>query len=199
MSRRDSVANAERIVEALRHLWTQDATPSLERVAKTAGVGVATLYRHFPNRAALESAAFSRIFAEEIGPIIESGGDDDLLTVAGDFVEAIGRYAPLFESMGVDQAADDSMEDVGESFVDLLRRGQQAGVLRPDLEPADLFWLLRMLVLGLTGPLSSERIRRRYLAMLLPAVETGASPLPPLEVQDYDRMGVPPHHRFPQV
>ena len=57
--RADATRNRERLVaEARRSFAAGDATVSLEDVARGAGVGVATLYRHFPTREALVEAAY---------------------------------------------------------------------------------------------------------------------------------------------
>lgn len=202
MSRRDSRANAERIIEAVRDLWRDQAAPSMEEIAARAGVGVATVYRHFPNRTALESAAFGRIFAEELMPLADraQADDADLLEVAALFVEVISRYTPVLGEVGLSQVTDEALDDLGEPFVDLLRRGQEDGVLRADLEPVDIYWLLRMFVLGLNSPISSPTVRRRYLAMLLPALSPNdAGPMPPLADEDYDKLAVPPEHRRPPL
>lgn len=168
----------------------------MEQIATEAGVGVATVYRHYPNRAALESAAFARIFAEELMPLVESADDANLLEVAERFVEVIGRYAPVLSEVGASHVTDEALEELGVPFVDLLRQGQVSGVLRADLEPLDLYWLLRMIVLGLNSPVASPTVRRRYVAMILPALRPGDhDPLPRLAEEDYDRLGTPPEHR----
>lgn len=198
MSRRDSRANAERIVDALLRLWADNATPSMEEIAAGAGVGVATVYRHFPKRADLERAAFGRIFAEELMPLVEGAesADVDLLEVATRFVEVVCRYTPVLGEVGVSHVTDSALEDLAGPFVELLRRGQESGIVRRDLEPVDIYWLLRMTVLGLNSPLSSPTVRRRYLAMLLTALSPDAeSSLPALSEADYEILQVPPDRR----
>lgn len=202
MSRRDSRANAEAILAAVLRLWADDAAPSMERIAAEAGVGVATVYRHFPSRAVLENAAFGRIFAEELLPLVEGAEsqDADLLDVATRFVDVVSRYTPVLGEVGLSQVTDAALEDLAEPFVELLRRGQARGVLRHDLEPVDIYWLLRMVVVGLNSPLATSTVRRRYLAMLLSALSPEAErPLPPLAEHDYERLNVPPDRRHPPI
>lgn len=202
MSRRDSRANAARIVDAVLRLWADDAAPSMEEIADAAGVGVATVYRHFPNRAALESAAFNRIFAQELLPLVEGAEaeDADLLDVAHRFVEVVGRYTPVLGEVGASHVTDEALEDLAEPFVEMLRRGQEKRILRRDLEPLDIYWLLRMIVLGLNSPLATASVRRRYVALLLPALAPSAeAPLPPLAEEDYRQLRVPVERRRPPV
>lgn len=202
MSRRDSRANAEAILAAVLRLWADDAAPSMERIAAEAGVGVATVYRHFPNRAVLENAAFGRIFAEELFPLVEGAEsqDADLLDVATRFVDVVSRYTPVLGEVGLSQVTDAALVDLAEPFVELLRRGQAKGVLRRDLEPVDIYWLLRMVVVGLNSPLATSTVRRRYLALLLSALSPETEqPLPPLAEQDYERLNVPPDRRHPPI
>ncbi len=201
MSRRDSKANADRIVEALQRLWEEHGAPSTEQIAAEAGLGVATVYRHYPNRAELERAAFSQIHHEQIKPLlagIEDASGADLVDLADRFIEVVGRYSPLLSSLGADAFADEMIDDTGAMFVDMLRRGQEQGFLRTDLEPSDIYWVIRMLVLGLNSPLASEGIRRRFLALTISAIQPGSEgQLPPYSAQDYANLAVPPEHRRP--
>src|SRR5271170_8471978 len=76
----DAVRNRERILEAAKEAFTRSgANASLDDIAKEAGVGAGTLYRHFPSREALieavyrteveKLAAAERNFAEAMPPI----------------------------------------------------------------------------------------------------------------------------------
>src|SRR5688572_9419125 len=57
--RSDAVRNRERVLEAARCVLAQHGPDaSLEEIARGAGVGIGTLYRHFPTRAALLEAVF---------------------------------------------------------------------------------------------------------------------------------------------
>jgi AcrR family transcriptional regulator len=59
--RADAVRNRERVLEAAKVVFsTGGAEASLEAVARTAGVGIGTLYRHFPTREALFEAVYRR-------------------------------------------------------------------------------------------------------------------------------------------
>src|ERR1700721_3865495 len=59
--RADAVRNRERVLEAAKIVFSAGgADASLEAVAKRAGVGIGTLYRHFPTREALFEAVYRR-------------------------------------------------------------------------------------------------------------------------------------------
>src|ERR1700678_1094995 len=59
--RADAVRNRERVLEAAKAVFSAGgAEASLEAVAKRAGVGIGTLYRHFPTREALFEAVYRR-------------------------------------------------------------------------------------------------------------------------------------------
>jgi AcrR family transcriptional regulator len=59
--RADAVRNRERVLEAAKVVFSAGgAEASLEAVARTAGVGIGTLYRHFPTREALFEAVYRR-------------------------------------------------------------------------------------------------------------------------------------------
>jgi|GEM_PF-5749176 len=201
MSRRDSKANADRIVEALLRLWAESSSPSMDQIAAESGLGVATVYRHYPNRAELERAAFKRIVDDEIVPIFDAVHEfpgAELIEVADKFIRTVGRYSPLLAAVGPDEFADDMIHEMGEPFVEMLNRGQERGFLRTDLEPSDIYWIIRLLVLGLNSPLASETIRRRFLVLIVSAVQpAGQDPLPPNSLQDYDNLSVLPQYRRP--
>src|SRR5580704_15408887 len=59
--RADAVRNHERVLEAAKAVFSAGgAEASLEAVARTAGVGIGTLYRHFPTREDLFEAVYRR-------------------------------------------------------------------------------------------------------------------------------------------
>src|ERR1700692_1497897 len=59
--RADAVRNRERVLEAAKTVFSAGGSEaSLEAVARTAGVGIGTLYRHFPTREALFEAVYRR-------------------------------------------------------------------------------------------------------------------------------------------
>ncbi len=62
--RADAQRNRDRLVEAAVRAFTESADVTLESIAKDAGVGIGTLYRHFPTREALIEAAYRNELAK---------------------------------------------------------------------------------------------------------------------------------------
>jgi AcrR family transcriptional regulator len=84
--RADSVRNRERLLEAAAEVFrTGGAEASLEMVARRAGVGIGTLYRHFPTRDAL----FEAVYRREVEQLTELA---EQLAGAGDPVDALREW-----------------------------------------------------------------------------------------------------------
>jgi AcrR family transcriptional regulator len=84
--RADAVRNRERVLEAAKTVFSAGgADASLEAVARRAGVGIGTLYRHFPTREALFEAVYRRE-VEHLGELAER------LRVEPEPVEALRRW-----------------------------------------------------------------------------------------------------------
>src|ERR1700758_1962448 len=84
--RADAIRNRERVVEAAKAVFSQGGPEaSLETVARRAGVGIGTLYRHFPTREALYEAVYRR----EVEQLVELA---DQLTSEPSPVDALRRW-----------------------------------------------------------------------------------------------------------
>ena len=151
--RADAVRNRERVLEAAKVVFNAGGPEaSLEAVAKRAGVGIGTLYRHFPTREDLFEAVYRRE-VEQLSELAEQ------LKNAKDPVDALRRWlrsnvefvatkkgmsaalALTFQSSS-DLAAF-SMDRLTKAIGSLLDRAVRAGQMRGDVSPEDL---LRTLV-----------------------------------------------------
>lgn len=151
--RADAVRNRDRVLEAAKVVFNAGGPEaSLEAVAKRAGVGIGTLYRHFPTREDLFEAVYRRE-VEQLSELAEQ------LKNAKDPVDALRRWlrsnvafvatkkgmsaalALTFQSSS-DLAAF-SMDRLTKSIGSLLDRAVAAGLMRGDVSPEDL---LRALV-----------------------------------------------------
>ena len=151
--RADAVRNRERVLEAAKVVFSAGGPEaSLEAVAKRAGVGIGTLYRHFPTREDLFEAVYRRE-VEQLSELAEQ------LKNAKDTVDALRRWlrsnvefvatkkgmsaalALTFQSSS--ELAAFSMDRLTKAIGSLLDRAVAAGEMRGDVSPEDL---LRALV-----------------------------------------------------
>ena len=146
--RTDAQRNRERILEVAKEAFTHDgANASLDDIAKEAGIGPGTLYRHFPTRDALieavyrseveKLAAAARNFAEKMPPI-EALRAWMLLFV--DYVAAKHLIAPALNTVvgGPSKLYETSRSQIQGAIDALVKRAIKSGDIRKDLDPFDL-------------------------------------------------------------
>ena len=185
--RADAARNAERIMRAARTAFTESGTEvSLEEVARRAGVGVATLYRRFPNKDDLILAIIEWRYAEQVEPVMRKAlADEDpwhglVAALDAALTVAAEEHGTIKASRDPARLIAAIMSRFFSELATIVRSGQDAGLIRADLTAADLPPLVYMLVstLRVTAPGSAGW--RRYLALLLDALRpASASPLPP--------------------
>ncbi|MBO9532044.1 MAG: TetR/AcrR family transcriptional regulator [Solirubrobacteraceae bacterium] len=184
--RADAARNREAILRAAAGVLARDGLDfRIDEVARSAGVGNATLYRHFPDQAALAEAVLSAkisAYADGAERAAQLAPDDPALA-----------FTQLVEQIAAHQASDRAFAQVVGGAVDLcpgeLRRAfnaslevcrvaQQAQVIRADFEHADLLLLVRAID-GLlhadasTAPSAAHRLSTLFLdAVRLPAAHT---------------------------
>ncbi|GGF48702.1 TetR family transcriptional regulator [Aliidongia dinghuensis] len=146
--RADAVRNRERVLEAAKAVFsTGGPEASLEAVARHAGVGIGTLYRHFPTREALFEAVYRREvdhlaeLAEQLKA--EAGPTDALRRWLRSNVEFIATKKGMSAALAL--AAHKPSELTAYSFDRLtkavgmlLDRAIAAGEIRADISPEDL-------------------------------------------------------------
>jgi AcrR family transcriptional regulator len=151
--RSDALRNRERLLEAAKAVFSLGgADASLEAVARQAGVGIGTLYRHFPTREELFEAVYRREvqqlseLAEELKG--EAAPVDALRRWLRSNVEFVatkkGMSAAL--ALAVHRSSDlhaYSLDRLTKAVGALLDRAVAAGEIRSDVSPEDL---LRTLV-----------------------------------------------------
>jgi AcrR family transcriptional regulator len=184
--RSDAARNAGRIVTAAREVFLELGTDaSLDEVARRAGVGVATLYRHFASKEALYQAIVALRFVETIDPVLVRARQDadpwravvEVLSAALEL--AAGERPILVAGRGRGLLGDDLRSRFMASFTQLVRRAQRAGVIRADLDAADLPRLVMMLIGTVWLPEDPARGWQRYLSLMLDALRpAAATPLP---------------------
>jgi len=151
--RADAVRNRERVLEAAKAVFSAGgAEASLEAVARRAGVGIGTLYRHFPTREALYDAVYRRE-VEQLAELAEQLKND------AKPVDALRRWlrsnvefvatkkgmaaALALAAHGSSELHAYTFDRLTKSVGALLERAVAAGEIRPDISPEDM---LRALV-----------------------------------------------------
>jgi AcrR family transcriptional regulator len=151
--RADAIRNRERVLEAAKAVFSAGGPEaSLEAVARKAGVGIGTLYRHFPTREAL----FEAVYRREVQQLSELA---EQLKSEVDPVEALRRWlrsnvefvatkkgmsaALALAVQGSSELTAFSFERLTKAVGALLDRAVAAGEIRSDISPEDI---LRALV-----------------------------------------------------
>ncbi|MFE2940299.1 TetR/AcrR family transcriptional regulator [Streptomyces sp. NPDC059255] len=188
----DARASVERITAAGRTvLGTGEA--SLEQIAAEAGVGIATLYRHFPNREAIVRAVLDDILETDLLPLVDRAADaphprQSLQDIATHLLDLITQEQGLVTFAGnFADVAVDALQRFSASLHPLLLRAQQQGEIRPDLTADDIPRFLVMAVAGLALPGTAPSLRARFIALLFDSLNPAdATPLPPLRPGEDD-------------
>jgi AcrR family transcriptional regulator len=184
--RADAFANVNRIVAAAREVFgIHGDSATLTDVAAQAGVGNATLYRHFPNRQALAAAVYEDIFVTEVEPVItalvESAAPrESFLDVIERLTEVMCQQRPLLSSL--DHLAELTValfNRNSELVAAIVATGQAKGELRLDLTADDVATFVAMVTTASVALDQPPELRRRYLSLMLDALNpVGAQPLP---------------------
>jgi AcrR family transcriptional regulator len=149
--RADARRNYDKVLAAAREAFAEGGeSTALEEIARRAGVGIGTLYRHFPNRQALLEA----LYVDEVEEVCRSAAQlDDAgpwealeawferfigyiatkQALAGELLKYVDRDARLFH------ASRAALFEAGEP---LLTRAQQAGVVRTDVDIAEVIQMV---------------------------------------------------------
>ncbi|WP_144147386.1 TetR/AcrR family transcriptional regulator [Paraburkholderia sp. BCC1884] len=173
--RADALRNRERILEEAKTAFTREGGDiSLEELARQAGVGVGTLYRHFPTRdALLESVYRAEVekLAEEARQLSGSPPLDALRSWMMLFVDYIATkkiIAPALNSIvgGPTKLFESSGAQIKDAIQSLVSRAVASGDIRADIDPLDL---LRALV-GVSNVASApdwQQSAKRLVEILL--------------------------------
>jgi AcrR family transcriptional regulator len=178
----DARDNAQRILDVARRAFLAGESPSLEEIAARADVGIATLYRHFPNRESLVRAAYHAIYQDKIVP--QLAPERFLPTLRDSFITISVQVIDLLRTAPTSNLAELTAELIEEHlavFDALLDGARQEGMVRPDLVIEDLPHIIGMIVVGLASPSLDDAHRARYLSLMFDALTPGGNnELPPL-------------------
>ena len=166
--RADARRNYEKVLAAAREAFAEGGeSTALEEIARRAGVGIGTLYRHFPNRQALLEALYmgevevlcrSAAELEDADPWEALSGWFDRFigyiatkqALAGELMNYLDRDAQLFK------ASRAALFEAGEP---LLRRAQEAGAVRSDVAFGDVL----SMVMGIAKIPAADPAQNRHM------------------------------------
>jgi AcrR family transcriptional regulator len=151
--RADARRNRERILESARAVFAESgADAQIDDVARHAGVGVGTVYRHFPTKQALLAELVRqtfRLFTEWARAALEAGGEPFALiegllrriaeTAAGD---AGVQYALASSARQAQTEAPAEQDELIAVIAELTGRARRAGTIRPGREAIDIAMLI---------------------------------------------------------
>ncbi|WP_035856340.1 TetR/AcrR family transcriptional regulator [Cryptosporangium arvum] len=171
--RADARRNYDRLLDAAREAVAQHgAEASLDDIARRAGVGSGTLYRHFPTRAALLEAVFHEQIDELCAQAAARLDDPDPAAALGTWLEAVLRHS--IRNRGMAAALRTERTDstwcyatMQDSAGRLLARAQAAGALRAEVPVSDLLRLINGLALANADASDAERSAVRMLGYAL--------------------------------
>jgi AcrR family transcriptional regulator len=183
--RADAVRNRESVLSAATRVFAaSDSEPSMREIARRAGVGVATLYRHFPTREALVEA----VYRDQLVRL--SSGAHSLLE-AHPPARALRLWMDLFADwLATKHGMTDTllaMVDTGEiplahsrdellsAIATLLAAGVAAGEIRPDTSAEDVAAAL-LGVLAVCARGGKREQAERLLDLLMDGIPVGRSP-----------------------
>jgi AcrR family transcriptional regulator len=192
-TRSDALRNRAKLVAAARELFAGNGVDvSVEEITQHAGVGMGTLYRHFPTKDELIDAVLEDAFDEIIRLAQEAAAADDAWAGLTDFFERLLELHA--QNRGVkdivalrghgSRRAEAMRARLRPLLAQIVERAHEQGTLRRDFTSDDLplvFWTANR-VIELTQDAAPD-FWRRYLALLLDGLRSAAAtplPEPPL-------------------
>jgi AcrR family transcriptional regulator len=175
MPRKDALRNRERVLDAATDLVRRDGEKvPMAQIAERAGVGIGTVYRHFPSREDLLGALVHRSFGLAVDNARAAAAHP------GSALEGIRQFflatlrdrerfvLPLHGGPSVfTPATRERQADVRTTLRGLIERGLAAGELRGDLTPEDLIVAASLLSRPLPGTGDWEHLARRQIDLMI--------------------------------
>lgn len=174
------------MLEAARDLFAARGDDvQMTEVASAAGVGIGTVYRHFPTRQALVEAAAQHRFAEILAyardkctTVPDPGeGLELLLARIGQVLAADRGLSGAIESaMGSSEPSGETRAALREAAGVLVERGRESGAVRADASVDDVY----MVVCGLAAVIrTGSGDWRRFVHLALTGLRPASLPVPP--------------------
>lgn len=182
--RADAQRNRELLLAAAVVAFSRNEPEvTLESIAKAAGVGIGTLYRHFPSREALVDAAYRSELARLCDSVRElldgMPADKALRTWMEEFLEYMTTKRGMSDALRMVIASGgnpfaESRARLLAAFTALLRAGAADRTLRSDVDPADLMASISGVSMAVGEPSQREQAGR-VLDLLMDGLRSGAA------------------------
>ena len=196
--RADARRNRARVIASARKLFARLGNDAqMEEIAADSGLGMGTLYRHFPNKQAL----LTEIVRERFEGMIELAQAAERIEDPGEAFEAFvvvlssfqARHRALAEQMANEIEPPpprmDARQRLRVAISELVARAQAAGTVRADIGPADVALMLSGVAhaTALAGDLRPV-LTDRYLRIILDGLRPHGASLLPGEPLDFDAL-----------
>jgi AcrR family transcriptional regulator len=178
--RADAQRNYDRLLEEAKQAFIVHGTDvALEDIARHAGVGIGTLYRHFPDRYSLMNAVFIReldALTERARTLIDA---DDPAQALFAWLRSVGAHSAMYRglSSAILAQSDGRMlqckTQLRESGGALLARAQEAGAVREGIEIGDLLKLTSAIVLCAEKNPEDRRTFERLMSLAVNGILVG--------------------------
>ncbi|GAA4632297.1 TetR/AcrR family transcriptional regulator [Actinoallomurus vinaceus] len=166
-ARADALKNREHILQVAHEAFTESGTTSLNAIAKRAGVGAGTLYRHFPTREDLILAVYRRDvqrLVDSVPDVLAAHAPLDAFRVwfhtLADYVRLKHGLGEALHTAAVQHAVNQTAAPVTAAVAILLRACEEDGSVRPGLDAADVLLLMGFLWRVPPGEEGKEQARR---------------------------------------
>jgi AcrR family transcriptional regulator len=182
-TRADARRNYERLLAVAREsIRARGADTSLDDIARAAGVGSATLYRHFPTRDALLEAVARDWIEEMLRDGRELLDDPDPGDALDRWLRAIIEHNRTYEGLSAamvtsfrepESALHLSCSAMTDSAGTLLARAKQAGVIRDDVRLDDLMRLVHGITMATEDDPNDEELGGRLFELAMRGLRAG--------------------------
>jgi AcrR family transcriptional regulator len=174
--RADAAANRRRVLTAAQEVFAeQGVEASTETIARRAGVGAGTVFRHFPTKRDLVEHALAAHLDELADGARAAGAGDDAVAALDGLVAEMAEHAPtklamaghLLAEGGFGDAARAASQRVGAVVGEVLERAQATGRIRDDVGVEEIYFLVRGVAQAQAFLPVEPGVRRRAIQVLI--------------------------------
>jgi AcrR family transcriptional regulator len=184
--RADARRNRDRVLDAARAAFAAEGSDvSLDEIARRAGVGAGTVYRHFPSKEVL----FEAVVFDRMGELIEEAralsDAPDPGRAFSSFVERLAREGALKRDLVETLSSDGIHLQLGQApilqalvdvLAQLLDRAQRAGAVRSDIGVDDVMALVTGAAYAICHSGADDERTRRLLAIMYDGLRADGAP-----------------------